>query len=500
MSEEDRRSRLRRAADWGMRLGIPLAVFAVVIAVFMGEEMSIDHEVQIVAPAEGSAGEAVPVRVLLFDALEEPDGPRLVPARARIRLVSSDGTVIAQAELPAAAAGGAEGAIRVPSDAPSPLTLEAIGLVDGAAVASARARLDLTDAPSEEESTGRPTGPLQQLAPGPIEGRIPPDVLDLRVVSGVCVPDQACEILVHVGEPAAIVTLEGTTLETRSGPEAPTSGLARLVVAVHGPEARGTLTARRDGEPVATRSVQLPVALATPALRIARRLLDARTPPSLEVGVLGDRPGVIVDAYRGGRWVATGSVATTDRAFDAPFGPLPPGLVRLQVRADPFSSERAAVAWIMVGRPGQGPDAILGAGLEAIGESGGDSSAPDGDPELRFAWASASAEWSVRGLPAGVSGFAVDTERVATRRAQLRVAALLGLALGLVVLVVVFLRRGIDAALQAQRVMDETGDPELASARHRRRTLLSALVIVATVLLAFLGAAALIVARAHLLQ
>ena len=65
---------------------------------------------------------------------------------------------------------------------------------------------------------------------------------------------------------------------------------------------------------------------------------------------------------------------------------------------------------------------------------------------------------------------------------------------------VAFLRRGVGAALEAQRIMDATGDPALASASHRRRTLASALILVLTLLLALLGAATLIVARAHLLS
>jgi hypothetical protein len=164
----------------------------------------------------------------------------------------------------------------------------------------------------------------------------------------------------------------------------------------------------------------------------------------------------------------------------------------VQVRADAFSSDRAAVRTFLVRERGESAErAVERAGIEEV---------PGASPELRLAWAAARTEEELSSLPARVSGRAADEARVEARRNTLRIAALIALALGLVIAAVAFFRRGVGAALEAQRIMDATGDPALASASHRRRTLASALILVLTLLLALLGAATLIVARAHLLS
>ncbi|MEC7518788.1 MAG: hypothetical protein VYE22_02930 [Myxococcota bacterium] len=481
----------QRALEWGIRLAVPLAVLAVVLAVFFGERMSIDHELQVRAPREVAAGAALPVQTLLVGDLEALDGPHLYAAPAQVRLVQG-GEAIAEATLEPAPGGGAAGTLDVPADASGALALVAVGFVDGEAVASATRAVRVTPRPAPASVLGRLAGDLQLLAPGPITpagDAAPPWPLEVRVVGGACVPEARCEILVHVGEPAARVRFalsQSATVEP--GPELETAGLVSLAARVHGPEAHVVLEAYRGDALVATREVQLPVALATPALALDARLAPR---PELTVQTLGDRPGLFVDAYRDGIWTHTAGRPIEEGAFPLPYA-LDDGLWRLQVRTDPFSSERAAIRYVAVGS--------LDEALAAIDAAGGDRRAPEGPDALRLAWAAASLEVGVHPLPAPTSGMDADLARVEGRQRTLRLAALLAMALGLIVAVIVFMRRGIDAALEAQRVMDETGDPELSSARHRRRTLLSALLIVVTVLLAFVGAAALIVARAHLLE
>ena len=61
--------------------------------------------------------------------------------------------------------------------------------------------------------------------------------------------------------------------------------------------------------------------------------------------MLGDRPGVIVDAYADGLWEATSSVTPRDTPFEAPVA-LAPGLHLVQVHTDPFSSARSATRFV----------------------------------------------------------------------------------------------------------------------------------------------------------
>lgn len=498
MSETDQPTLLRRIADWSVRLGLPLAVLATVMAVFFGERLGIDHELQLFTPPHAEAGELLPVRIVLLTGLARPSGPRLASAPVGLTLRGPDGEVLAEATLAASPAGGADGAIRIPEDAPRRVALRAVARVEGRGVATATRSFELGRGERVAELGARTAHAMQHFELGDVEvvgDAVPPSRFAVRVVGGACVPETTCEVLVWVGDPrAAIRVAPAASIAIEASHDEETSGLARVALTVHGPEARVMLEALRGSVVVARRSVRLPIAFATPGLTIDDRIGDENA--VLSVTALGDRPGVIVDAYRRGVWRRTGSVELTGAPFALPFEALGSGVWRLQVRTGPFSSAPSASRFVAVGIDADEAVARL---QRLAGEHEG-AEVPAGPDELRLAWAAAALETEHRELPAAVRGLEADHEALVSRRRTLRIAALVAIVLGLIVVIVVFLRRGVDAALEAQRVMEATGDPELASARHRRRTLLSALAIAATGLLAFLGAAALIVARAHLLE
>jgi hypothetical protein len=479
---------LRRVADLLVRIGLPVGALAVVIAVFLGERLSVDHELSLMVPAGVVPGTTLPVRAFVFEQIDPDGGGRIGEGDVEVSLVDADGDVIARQALRRSRAGGSEGAILVPRDVSGSIRVRAIARVGGEPVASVETEVD-TEGHYDSPIVPRRAGALSQLALGAIEtlgSAPPPSVLDVRVGGGACVPEARCEIIVHVGEPAAAIDLSPTgavTLEDRDARE--TSGLVVLHALVHGPEAHTALVATRGGVPVAQRAITLPVALATPHLSIDRSAGHAR--PRMLVEVLGDRPGIVVDAYLGETWMHTGSIGSAARETALPFA-LDGAVWRLQVHTDPFSSERSAVRKIVVS-PGVTANFELVAG-----------SAPEGPLDARLAWVSAPEEEGYIPLPRAVSGYADDVRRLEARQRALRTAAIIALVLGVAVAAILFLRRGVSAAQEAQRVMEATGDPELASARHRRRTLLSALLVVATLLLAFVGAAALIAARAHLFE
>lgn len=480
-------------ADRTVRVAVPLAVLAIVIAVFVGERIRIDHELQLVVPPAIAPGATLPARALLFEGIEDPAGPRFASAPVELRLLDSRGRVRARAELAPSPIGGADGTLEVPADLAGRLVVHAIARVAGEPVASVRTPIEVTRDPPEAPLLGRMAMPLQHFELGAIEGSAPPEPFAVRVVGGACVPEQPCGLVVHVGEPAASIRVAPSASVTPGAPstEGETSGLVRLPVVVHGPEARAELLASRAGVEVGRRWLQVPVALATPALAPGPRIFAQGQAVTLDVRTLGEPRAVVADVYRGGLWSRTASFAP---ARPGSIGALPPGLWRVQVHADPFSAERSLVRTLLVRDRGESARAAVDRALA------GRDRVPPGAPELRLAWATARSEDRLYALPEGVSGRAADEARVEARRSTLRIAALLALVLGLVIAAVVFLRRGVGAALEAQRIMDATGDPALSSVSHRRRTLLSALLLVATLLFALLGAATLIVARARLLD
>lgn len=485
--------RFRSAGERLARFAAPLAVLAVGFAVLLGEQMRIEHELHLLAPRTASPGELLPFRAILFGGLDEAGGPRLVRATSMtVRLSDGEGRAVAEEQFEPGPI-GAEGALELPRKLTGPHTLEAVAQIEGRAVASASIPLELTPEPRPAPMIGRLASALQVLELGPVRGASPPDALEVRVVAGACVPEHPCELLVHVGKPAASVRIEPSPSVSAEGESAPTSGLASLSVVVHGPEARTELVALRDGEEVARRSIQLPVALATPAVAPMPSILASDEPLVVEAQAFGEPRPLIADLYREGAWIRT---RTLEPGTATAMGPLPPGLFRLQVHADPFSSERAAVRTVLVLAPGEEEPTAVERTLSRRGVA---RDVPPGPSALRLAWSCAAAENRLRSLPEWESGRAADEARLSKRRSVLRVAALIALGLGLLVAALAFFRRGVDAALEAQRVMEATGDPVLVSARHRRRTLASALLLCLTLLLALVAAAALIVARARLL-
>ncbi|MGE0787736.1 MAG: hypothetical protein AB7S26_18820 [Sandaracinaceae bacterium] len=475
-----------RAAEWVVRLGLPLAVMLVIFAVFLGEELAITHEVSLVAPRGAAPGDTLPVRAIVFQDIDRPLGASIADVPVDVGLFDAEGRALVERRLDRSALGGAEGDVLIPSDARGTLELRAFARdPEGQPLASAASRVELSTSPPAAAVHGRLAGALQRLSLGPLEileGGLPTDLRDARVVGAACAPEAPCTILVEAPAPGAAVAIERSpSVEPVGEPGAERAGVVGLEVVTHGPEANAVLTASRASAVVARRPIQVATALATPGVSIPRRLLRAGDPVELEVHLL-DAHTAIVDAYLDDRWLHTATVAIDDDAPERlPFA-LAPGEWTLEVRGDPFSDEYAAVQRIAIG---------ITPSLEA---------APPGDDEDRFAWIAADHEVRVHDLPDPARGYERDAAELAQRQRLLRMSALAAIVLGLLVVVVVFVRRGVDATIEAQRVMEATEDPELNSARHRRRAWLSALALIATVVLAFVGAAALVIARARLYE
>ena len=134
-------------------------------------------------------------------------------------------------------------------------------------------------------------------------------------------------------------------------------GFARLEVLVRGQEGRVVVEALGAGAtPVAAREVRLP--LVSGGL-VARASQEARA-VRLEWDAIGGAQPVLVDVFAEHRWTRATSLSPAEPTLE----PLPPGVWRLQVRRDLFSSNTAAVAFVVV--PGPDDEDRLRPAAEAI--------------------------------------------------------------------------------------------------------------------------------------
>lgn len=476
-----------------LRVAVPIALAIVGYAVLGSQRWTIDHELQLVAPEAVRPGDPIPVRALVFDGADDPEGGALVPARVDVALRDAADRTLAETTLEPSATATSEGALepRALEDGVALRLVAQARTEDGEVVATAsRPLLVAADAPPAP-LTGRIGLPLAHLDLGPITAEatgVPLPPLDVRVAGGTCVPEEPCELWIDAGD-ADEVTIDDTPAVSVAQRSSRDGGLVQLVVVPHGPEAAIDLTASRLGQPLARRTVRLPIALATPwlhALRVVRAepiAIEAHAPPG--------RDSMILDVFRDGRWIRTATIAPATTELPAPLDA--PGLYLLQLRADAYGSgERAATRYVLYA-----PEGSSGVSLDRaralLAAAGVELADPEAtDPRMLLA----GAEEEARTLPAAVSGLEEDRARLAARRHRLYVIATIALLLGIAVLATTLLRRGLGAAEQARDVMSEAGDPDARSARTRARMTVAVLAIVGAVALALLAGAATILARA----
>jgi hypothetical protein len=321
-------------------------------------------------------------------------------------------------------------------------------------------------------------------------GERAPAQLAARVRGGVCVPEQRCQIAVHVGEPGASLRVEPnstlTPIAVAAAPE--TSGVVELGVVSHGPEAELWLTALRNSNAtannerrVAARSVRLPIAMA--GLGAEANGVVFESSEQVRVRGLAADGGCIVDAFYAGEWRATGSLAECQKPSALPFV-LAPGAWRLQLRRDAFSTDTAAVLALYVRRsaetPGQVASTLAQAGL-ARARNDAFASGCQAEPDSCTSTAAqgylaALLEDGLVPLPQAQSGYADTLAQMRQHHGDMRVLALIALALGGLGLALSVGRTGMAAAVRASHLLDD--DP----VRARSARLRSGVVVVASVL------------------
>lgn len=506
----------RRLSDLFLFFVIPVSVAVVFIAVLLGERAEVESDLQIVSPSRARPAGTIAVRAFHFLELDRPEGPVLDDEAGRVELL--DGRrVVAHARLVPSAAPGLEGVLEVPGSASGELVVRATAPLEPEGEAVVVSPVVVEREPEGPEPRGRLALPLQryQLFPVEPEGEaIPPAHFVPRVVGGTCVPEVRCDLLVLVGEPAASIAVAESGMVTPVGPAAEpveTSGIVPLSIVTHGPDSELELVARRGGAIVARRTMRVPVALASFALRIGGpgapgALVPAPASPRIAFdGAEADR-GVIVDAFRDEIWERTGSVAPEDAAAGEvalPFDPLGPGIWRIQARTDPFSTDSGAVRMIRVRAEGEAEEAALRDLAAHASRAWADSLAraavtADAPADLRAAFILASPEMDLQPQPIAMSGAMQAATGLDDKRVALRWIAAACVVLGGFLVMVMVMRRGLAAGAQARRIMLSAGDETADSAPTRRRMTLTVIAAVLAIALTFLAAGALILARTGL--
>ena len=514
---EGRGAPRRRLSDLFLFFVVPVSVALVFVAVLVAERTDVDSDLQIVSPAHARPGGGLAVRGFHFRDLDRAEGPILSPRPGRASLVDPSGRAVAHAPFLPSAAPGLEAVLEVPEGTRGELLLRASVPLDHEEVSSVVSPVVVSPEPVVPEARGRLALPLQRYTLFPVrpEGdAVPPAHLVPRVLGGTCVPEVRCDLLVLVGAPAAEVSVESTAAVTSSGAPPPhaTAGLVPLSVVTHGPEAELELVARRDGAIVARRTVRLPIALASFALRLpdaSAPLFVAPAAPALVLDGVETERGIVVDAFDDGVWARTGSLpARSEAGADAdpvalPFAPLRPGLWRIQARTDAFSSDSAAVRMLHVRAPGDPDEAVVRALAERARAEWNDTLARtvgelDEDPSRRAAFLLAMPEMDLVPQPIAMSGAMQAATGLDDRRVALRWIAAMAMLLAGVFVMVLVLRRGFAAGAEARAILVSAGDETADSAANRRRMALSLIAAVLAIALAFVAAAALVLARTGL--
>lgn len=445
---------------WALRLS-PVVVAAILAALWLAGAPVERPDLRFAAPVVARPGSSIGLRAWQMDRDDEGyvvvRSPDIV-----VELRDFERRSIAKTALSRSRVEGAEGTMIVPTDLRGNYTLVASTRIDEHEVAVERA-LYVHEGIDSRRKKGRVVNSFQVYELGPLRSSISsgaPSVLDARIEEGACVPDLPCSLLVWVGRWQGRVRLVSQTgVRTESPIVSATDGFARFSLLVRGAEGRVVVEALGPhGVPLVSRQVRIPL---VPGGLVARASSHGDS-VELDWTALGGRAPVLVDVFSDSRWVRALSLDPGEHDL----GAFPPGIWRLQARADLFSDETAGVAFVAVG---DSPDARLRAAADAIladaGHQGLDPLAmtivdgePVGDPERALAALFAIPAFDVVETGPGVSArVGTQGSRSAEQERRRWIAAGVILLLGLSVSMVL-LRVEVLSDVWARRLLEGTGD------------------------------------------
>lgn len=488
-----------------LSLLVPGAVALAMVSVLVGERARIDVDLQLQTVSQARPGASLPVRAMFYEGLQAIEGPRLSAASATAQLLDGARRVLLTKPMTRGVGDTLETSLLPPPTWRGPLIVRAT-VHDGEPGVSVEQACVVSDAAPMADAAPRPLRPLQQFAAGTVrrEGEsLPPAALDAQLIGGACAPESACEVLVHVGDPAAVISVDGyAALDLMTPPPTiATSDVVRFSVRVHGPEAELRIAASTDGVVVARRSFRLAIAQAMLPIETVSVVPEGS---DLEFQRAASDGPCIVDLFHDERWVHTRSF---DRCDHASFSTkLAPGLWRMQARDDAFGGDSVALRMIYVPTGSES----RGATLTTLAEHA-TAAQPDNLLARRIAeraatfaerdfngyaaWLLASLEDRLIALPDTVSSYPVALNELAEKRMRLRLFCLIALLLSAIVAVSLIARRGLHASARARDIMQDAGDPDAHSRARRTRMTLTVIASAASIAVAFIAIALYVIAR-----
>jgi hypothetical protein len=447
---------------WAIRLS-PMLVAIILATLWLAGAPADVPDLRFAAPIVARPGTSIGLRAWHLD--RDDEGYPVVRAPAvDVELRNRAGLTIGRATLSPSLVQGVEGRLEIPSDVDGELSLIAHAVIDRRALSAERV-LHVRAGIDSRLPTGRSVNAFQTYELGPmirVDSARAPQVLDPRIAEGVCAPDLRCTLIVWVGDWSGRVRARSRAgVQPDAGSVPASRGFARLPLVVRGQEGRLLIEALSDdGVAVARRELRLPV---LPGGLVARAEAEEES-WRLEWEALSGPRSVLVDLFQEHRWVDARSLAPGDGGL----GALPPGVWRLQVRADLFSDNTAAVAFAVVPDPRGADrlhlaaDAVLAEaereGLDPLAMAildGGFGGEPEGALEALFAVP----RFDVVAMGAGVSTTigANDEESARAQERRRWWAAGAILALGLLVSMLL-LRVELVAQTEARRLLEALGD------------------------------------------
>ncbi len=498
-----------------IRVVVPVAAAITLFSVFVTEQIEIDYDLQVTAPRHAQPGATVPIRALLIGHLNRIEGPELVIRPAVAKLNTGAGRVVATARLRSSYANTMEGFLVVPPDLKGEAKIRVTAELPDESITVTVPIKFVVNAPRLPVRNRR-LGALNQLSSGPVRAvgqEEPPSDLEVRVVGGVCVPEQRCDLLVRVGSPPASVKVAKTASVTPVGsshsPSEETDGIVAFSVITHGPEADLRLVALRDAKVVAKRAIRLPVDLATTSLRLGESLLADSAKPRFLLEDKREDPGCIVDTFRENRWIFTywSKDCTSEQSLRfIPNRAMISGLWRIQARRDPFGTDTAAVRTFYLRGAEKNDTKVLRSIATSVRVNHSDddyarmvAARPDRylahGLQQQAAFLFAGDEVGLAVQPKAITSYPETQARLQRYRTKLQRFSLVALALTGVTLGLLIARRGLRAASTAREIMSAAGDSRALSRRNRLQMTLTVLTVVAAILLTFVAIAIYIIVR-----
>lgn len=494
-----------------LQLVVPAAVAVAVLSVLVGERARVDCDLQLQTPRQARPGSTLPVRGLFYTGLQSIEGPRLSATQATVELLDGAQRVLLKRSMARGLGNTLEASLPIAATLRGPFKVRVV-THDAQSAVTVEQAFTVAETAPPLPAQPRPLRPLQQFAAGPLrraaQGSLP-SAFDAQVIGGACAPEFPCEVLVHVGEPAAVIGVEpyGALEVVTPPPTNPTADIVRFSVRTHGPEAELRLVASIDGVAVARRTFRLPIGQAMFPIAVPSLWTTPQSPIAFRRAVgQGNESGCIVDVFHEDRWIET---TTFDRCANVTLAlssPLQPGLWRVQTRDDAFGGDAAATRLVYVRRADESATAILSTlATRVLAVRPDDLMArrlvdraaqfSTRDPEGYVTWLLSSLEDQLVILPAPVSSYPLALNALEEKRARLRMFCLVALLLSAIAAVSLVARRGLHASARARDIMEDAGDPEAHSRARRARMTLTVVASAASIAVAFLAIALYVIAR-----